>query len=91
MRRNRLRNGLLVLAVVVALIAIAILLGLFRPSTVAPGVEQPLTEAQIQELLPRGRELALAGNCMGCHSKVGEEKPDLKKDLTGCAKSKCHP
>lgn len=68
MRRNRLRNGLLVLAVVVALIAIAILLGLFRPSTVAPGVEQPLTEAQIQELLPRGRELALAGNCMGCHS-----------------------
>ncbi len=30
-------------------------------------------------------------NCLGCHSNVGEEKPDLKKDMTGCAKSKCHP
>ena len=30
-------------------------------------------------------------NCLGCHSKVGEEKTDLKKDMTGCAKSKCHP
>ena len=68
MRRNRLRNGLLGLAVVTVVVAVAILLGLFRPSTVAPDVKQPLTEAQIQELLPRGRELALAGNCMGCHS-----------------------
>lgn len=68
MRRNRLRNGLLGLAVIAVVIAVAILLGLFRSSTVAPGVEQPLTEAHTQELLPRGRELALAGNCMGCHS-----------------------
>ena len=30
-------------------------------------------------------------NCFGCHSKVVEEKPELKKDLTACAKSKCHP
>ena len=30
-------------------------------------------------------------NCIGCHSKVVEGKPDLKKDLTACAKSKCHP
>ena len=30
-------------------------------------------------------------NCIGCHSKVVEEKPELKKDLTACAKSKCHP
>ena len=30
-------------------------------------------------------------NCAECHSKVVAEKPDLKKDLTGCAKSKCHP
>jgi NAD-dependent SIR2 family protein deacetylase len=29
--------------------------------------------------------------CLGCHSKVVAEKPELKKDLTGCAKSKCHP
>ncbi|MDD4701241.1 MAG: cytochrome c3 family protein [Desulfovibrio sp.] len=30
-------------------------------------------------------------NCLECHSKVVAEKPELKKDLTGCAKSKCHP
>ena len=29
--------------------------------------------------------------CLECHTKVVAEKPDLKKDLTGCAKSKCHP
>lgn len=29
--------------------------------------------------------------CLACHSKVAEEKPDLKKELTGCSKSKCHP
>lgn len=29
--------------------------------------------------------------CMECHLKVVSEKPDLKRDLTGCAKSKCHP
>ena len=30
-------------------------------------------------------------SCLSCHVKVVAEKPDLKKDLTGCAKSKCHP
>lgn len=30
-------------------------------------------------------------SCLMCHTKVVEEKPDLKKDLLGCAKSKCHP
>lgn len=29
--------------------------------------------------------------CLECHTKVVAEKPELKKDLTGCAKSKCHP
>lgn len=29
--------------------------------------------------------------CLSCHSKVVEEKPDLKKELTGCSGSKCHP
>ena len=30
-------------------------------------------------------------SCLSCHVKVVAEKPDLKKELTGCAKSKCHP
>ncbi|MGE9986336.1 cytochrome c3 family protein [Desulfovibrio sp. SGI.169] len=29
--------------------------------------------------------------CLECHTKIVAEKPDLKKELTGCAKSKCHP
>ena len=29
--------------------------------------------------------------CLECHTKVVAEKPELKKELTACAKSKCHP
>lgn len=30
-------------------------------------------------------------SCMSCHAKIVAEKPDLKKALTGCSQSKCHP
>lgn len=30
-------------------------------------------------------------SCLTCHSKIVEEKPDKKKELTGCKGSKCHP
>ncbi|MDR2574140.1 MAG: cytochrome c3 family protein [Desulfovibrio sp.] len=29
--------------------------------------------------------------CIQCHAKVVAEKEELKKELLGCAKSKCHP
>ena len=29
--------------------------------------------------------------CLSCHTKLATEQPDKKKELTGCAKSKCHP
>lgn len=29
--------------------------------------------------------------CMSCHVKTVAEKPDLKKRLTGCSGSACHP
>lgn len=29
--------------------------------------------------------------CMSCHLKTVAEKPDLKKQLTGCSGSACHP
>lgn len=29
--------------------------------------------------------------CLQCHTKLVAEKPEMKKELTGCAKSKCHP
>src|SRR5699024_1357922 len=58
--------GLIALGVIGSL---AILLGTFRTSSVASNVEQPLSEAEMVALIPKGRELALAGDCFGCHSR----------------------
>lgn len=30
-------------------------------------------------------------SCVSCHDKTAGADKDLKKQLTGCAKSKCHP
>lgn len=30
-------------------------------------------------------------SCMSCHAKTVAAKPELKKDMTGCAQSWCHP
>ena len=68
MKTKRLRNSLLALVGLLVLFALAVLLGLFRSSSVAADAKQPLSEAEMQALIPKGRELALAGNCMGCHS-----------------------
>ncbi|MDM0014634.1 cytochrome c [Variovorax sp. J22P168] len=68
MNRHPLRNTLLVIVVLGAIVALAILLGAFRSSSVAPGVEQPLSADEMKRLVPKGRELALAGDCFGCHS-----------------------
>ena len=59
MKRNRLRNGLVSFIVVAVLLALAVLLGVFRPSTVAPGVQQPLTDAQMQATFPKARIIRL--------------------------------
>lgn len=53
---------------VVAMVGLAVLSGAFHRTRVAPGVEQPLTTEQMAALAPKGRELTLAGNCLGCHS-----------------------
>lgn len=68
MKSHRLRNSILAIIVLGAVIALAILFGLFRMSSVAPQAEQALSREQMQSLIPRGRELALAGDCFGCHS-----------------------
>lgn len=38
----------------------------------------------------KGAELKYQ-SCVKCHTEVVAEKPDLKKALTGCTQSKCHP
>lgn len=68
MKSHRLRNSILAIIVLGALVALPILFGLFRQSSVAPQAQQPLSAEQMQSLIPRGRELALAGDCFGCHS-----------------------
>lgn len=68
MKSHRLRNSILAIIVLGALVALPILFGLFRQSSVAPQAQEPLSAEQMQSLIPRGRELALAGDCFGCHS-----------------------
>ena len=70
MKSKRLRNSVLAVVVLLVLLALAVLLGFFRSSSVSADVKQPLTDAQKHDLLPAGRELALAGNCLGCHSQA---------------------
>lgn len=67
-KTSRLRKWSIGIIVLGAVIATPILLGVFRQSSVAPDVEVPLTEAQMTALIPKGKELALAGDCFGCHS-----------------------
>lgn len=62
------RKILLGVAGVVVVAGLAVLLGAFRSIDVAPGVDQPLSAEQMKALVPRGRELTLAGDCLGCHS-----------------------
>jgi len=64
-----LRKTILTVILVAVVVCIAILLGAFRSTSVAPGVDKPLSADEMQQLIPRGRELAMAGDCFGCHSQ----------------------
>lgn len=70
MKSKRLRNSLLGIVVLLVLFALAVLLGLFRSHSVVADAKQPLSAEEMKALIPAGRELALAGNCMGCHSQA---------------------
>jgi mono/diheme cytochrome c family protein len=68
MRNHPIRTLLLAIIAVVVVGGLAILLGAFRQSSVTSALEQPLPAEQMTALIPKGRELALAGDCFGCHS-----------------------
>ncbi len=68
MKSHRLRNWIIALIILGAIIALSVLFGLFRDSEVAPQAKQPMTSETMDSLIPKGRELALAGDCFGCHS-----------------------
>lgn len=69
-RTRRLRPLWLLLLLALLLLGLAVFLGLFRPSSVSADIEHPLSADDMRELRPRGRELAMAGDCFGCHSRA---------------------
>ena len=69
MRSKRLRNTFLGFVFLILAFSLAVLFGVFRNSSVSPSAKQDLSASEMESLIPVGRELALAGNCMGCHSR----------------------
>lgn len=70
MKNKLLRNWILAVIVIVVAVGLVVLSGLFRTSSVAPQARQTLSPERMEALIPRGRELALAGDCFGCHSEA---------------------
>lgn len=69
MQNHGLRNIIIAILVLGILAALAILSGAFRSSNIAPEAHEPLTSGEMTKLIPRGRELTMAGDCLGCHSQ----------------------
>ena len=65
---SRFRKWFVSIIILGVVVSVPILLGIFRQSSVSKEIEIPLTDAEMQALIPRGQELALAGDCFGCHS-----------------------
>lgn len=70
MKKHWLRNTIMIVILLGVLVALAILFGVFRSSSVASSAHEPLTDKEMTELIPRGRALSLAGDCVGCHSQT---------------------
>jgi len=70
MKSHRLRNSILVIILLIIVFSIAVLLGAFRSSSIAPQAKQPLSADDMKLLVSKGRELVFAGDCMGCHSQA---------------------
>lgn len=68
MKKHPIRTLILAVIALGIVGALAILLGAFRQDSVDAAVAKPLSDEQMQALIPKGRELALAGDCFGCHS-----------------------
>ncbi|MCB8881251.1 cytochrome c [Acidisoma cellulosilytica] len=71
---RRMRLGLLAVGLVCVIGAagvLAVLFGVFQPSVVSDAVNQPLTPAEMAQLVPRGRYLTLAADCAACHTAPG--------------------
>ena len=74
-RRNKRKGGLKrsIIWFLLLLIAFAVLvlIGIFRQDSDISN--STLSKGEMQALIPKGRELALAGDCFGCHTREGGE------------------
>lgn len=73
-RRSGLKRLILWLLMLGVIFALLVLFGVFRQDTVSESAKVPLSEQEMAALIPKGKELALAGDCFGCHSRVDGEK-----------------
>ena len=73
-RRSRLLRMVIWLIVIGAIFSLLVLFGVFKQDTVSENAKKPLSESQMLALIPKGKELALAGDCFGCHSRSDGEK-----------------
>ncbi|MEX6212045.1 hypothetical protein AB6G58_22765 [Providencia huaxiensis] len=67
-KSSSIRKTFYIIIVIFIALILAILFGAFRTSSIATNIDKPLTSEEIAKLLPRGQELATAGDCFGCHS-----------------------
>lgn len=68
MKNRKLRKFILTVLALVIVGGLVVVSGVLRPSAVGKDVDQPLSADEMQRLIPKGRELALAADCFGCHS-----------------------
>ncbi|WP_294109885.1 cytochrome c [Providencia sp.] len=69
MVRNRLTRKIIYAVIILGILFMfSVLFGVFRTSSIGPNLDKPLTSEEIAKLIPRGKELAIAGDCFGCHS-----------------------
>lgn len=67
-KSSSLRKSIYIIILLFIILMLAILFGAFRTSSIGPDLDKPLTSEEVAKLLPRGQELATAGDCFGCHS-----------------------
>ncbi|MDB5532563.1 MAG: gluconate 2-dehydrogenase [Hyphomicrobiales bacterium] len=68
---RRIWIGLAAVCVIVGLAALAVFSGLTDRSVVNRTVDQPLSSEQMKALAPKGRYLAVAADCVACHTDKG--------------------
>ena len=71
MINHKVMLGVGALAVLAAIAALSVFLGLFESSVIGKSVERPLTPEEMKRLSARGAYVATAADCYACHTAKG--------------------